>query len=510
MPSSDENKNMGAGVIEKPPMPETIYLSKAIRRIDFKRLFFILLGLFLFFIVYFSPPWGDAVDPLGKHFILTREGKAALGLFLLAVTWWVFEVVPIAITSIAVGVIQALFLIRTAQQAFTDFMDPSIWFIFGSLMIGMVFTKTGLTQRMAYRMLVIVGERTSMIYFGCFLMIATLTLVMAHTAVAATVFPLLMAIYALYEDTEKPTRFGKGLFIGMAFASGAGSVVTLLGSARAPVAIGFFKEFAGGEISFLRFSCYMAPVGLMMVISIWAFIMIFFHPEKKSIPGLHERAKNLHARLGPMSRNEVLALIVVTLTIAMLSLRSFIPFFRHADNSAIILAATLLFFFLNILSIKDLEEIPWNIVLLFGGAMSMGFCLWETGADNWLAVKLLPLFWDAHWFIFAMATALFVLITTNFIINVAVIAISLPVAITIAQYLGVNPDVMLFSFLATAGMPFMLLVGAAPNAMAYGSGQFTSREFFKAGLPASIVLMILLGIFVRIIWPLMGMPPVFR
>jgi len=142
--------------------------------------------------------------------------------------------------------------------------------------------------------------------------------------------------------------------------------------------------------------------------------------------------------------------------------------------------------------------------------MSMGFCLWETGADNWLAVKLLPLFWDAHWFIFAMATALFVLITTNFIINVAVIAISLPVAITIAQYLGVNPDVMLFSFLATAGMPFMLLVGAAPNAMAYGSGQFTSREFFKAGLPASIVLMILLGIFVRIIWPLMGMPPVFR
>ena len=68
---------------------------------------------------------------------------------------------------------------------------------------------------------------------------------------------------------------------------------------------------------------------------------------------------------------------------------------------------------------------------------------------------------------------------------------------------------MLFSFLAAAGMPFMLLIGAAPNAMAYGSGQFTSREFFKVGLPASIVLMILLGIFVRVIWPLMGMPPVF-
>ena len=133
------------------------------KSVDGKRIFFYLLGMALFTIVYFSPPWPDAVDPMGKAFQLTREGKGALAIFLLAGIWWVFEVHPIGVTSITIGVLQALFLIRTPAQAFKDFMDPSVLFIFASIMIGLVFTKTGLTRRLAYKMLAIVGEKTSMI-----------------------------------------------------------------------------------------------------------------------------------------------------------------------------------------------------------------------------------------------------------------------------------------------------------------------------------------------------------
>ena len=136
--------------------------------IDWKKTGFLLLGVVLFCIVYWSPLWPDAVDPLGKHFELSREGKGAIAVFLLAATWWVFEVVPIGVTSLAIGVLQAMFLIRPARDAFTDFMVPSVMFIFASIMIGLVFTKTGLTKRLAYKMLIIVGEKTSMIYLGCF------------------------------------------------------------------------------------------------------------------------------------------------------------------------------------------------------------------------------------------------------------------------------------------------------------------------------------------------------
>jgi len=99
---------------------------------------------------------------------------------------------------------------------------------------------------------------------------------------------------------------------------------------------------------------------------------------------------------------------------------------------------------------------------------------------------------------------------TNFIMNVAAIAISLPVALVIAPYLGVAPEVILFAALVTAGMPFLLLVGAAPNAIAYDSKQFTTGEFCKYGIPASVLLMIMVGVAVLLIWPIMGMPVLIK
>jgi sodium-dependent dicarboxylate transporter 2/3/5 len=480
------------------------------RHIDWRRVIFIFIGILLFAIVYYAPPWPDAVDPMGKHFALSREGKGALAVFLLAGTWWIFEVVPIGVTSLAIGVLQALFLIRPAKAAFKDFMDPSVMFIFASIVIGLVFTKTGLTRRLAYKMLMIVGEKTSMIYLGCFVVTSALTHIMAHTAVAATIYPLLLAIYHLYGEEDQRTKFGKGLFIGMAYVAGAGSIVTLLGAARGAVAIGFYNDVVGKNISFFQLSYYMFPVGWLMTFLLWGYFMVFCKPEKKVIPGLKEKAGQLYADLGHLSRKEIMATVIVLGCILAMSLRSFIPAFQPVDKTAIILISTVLFFITGILDLNDLEEIPWNIILLFAGAMSIGFCLWETGAAKWLAVNWLAMFKEANWFVFVMSIAFFVMIMTNFIMNVAAIAISLPVALVIAPYLGVAPEVILFASLVTAGMPFLLLVGAAPNAIAYDSKQFSTAEFFLHGIPASIMLMIVVGIAALILWPLMGMPLTVR
>jgi sodium-dependent dicarboxylate transporter 2/3/5 len=278
---------------------------------DWKRVLFLLIGFTLFMVVNFSPAWPDAIDPTGKHFALSQQGKGALAIFLLAGTWWVFEVIPIGVTSLTIGAMQVLFMVRPAEKALKDFMTPSVLFIFGSLVIGMVFTKTGLTKRLAYKMLAIVGEKTSMIYLGCFVVTAALTHIMAHTAVAATMFPLLMTIYGMYTADDKPTKFGIGLFMGMAFVAGAGSIVTLLGAARGAVALGFFKDIVGRDISFFELTFYMFPVGWAMTFLLWGFFMIFFKPEKKSIPGLREKAKKLSAAMGSITRNEIIAATII-------------------------------------------------------------------------------------------------------------------------------------------------------------------------------------------------------
>lgn len=473
---------------------------------DWQRIFFLLLGLAVFLTIYFMPPWDEAVDPSGKTFALSREGKAAIGLFLMAGIWWVFEVVPIGVTSIAIGVFQVLFFIRPAKEAFRDFMDPSVMFIFGSVVIGAAFTKTGLTKRMAYKMLGVVGERTSMILLGSLVLVAGLAHVMAHTAAAATVFPLLLAIHALYGEGDNQTKFGKALFIGMAYAAGAGSIITFLGAARGPAAASLFKEFTGRDVGFFELSQYMFVVGWAMVFIIWGYLMIFLRPEKPIIHGLRERVKVLSKEIGPITRDEKLVLFFVLIVISLMSLQAFVPALKAIDRSAIILVATLLFFIFKILTIKELEEIPWNIILLFSGAMSIGFCLWKTGAAEWLAVNWLTMFKDAPWLLFVMSIATLVLILTNFIMNVAAIAIVLPVALVIAKYLGVAPEVVFYASLVTAGMPFMLLIGAAPNAIAYGSKQFTTGEFFKHGVPMSIILLIVLAAAILTLWPMLGMP----
>ncbi len=509
-PAGDDSKSRRRWTIRFRRKPE--------KPVDWKRLFFLLLGISLFLVVYLSPPWPAAIDPMGETFELSHQGKAALGLFLLAAVWWVFEVIPIGVTSITIAVIQVLFLIRPdimlvgghapiggPELAFKEFMHPSVWFIFGSIVIGMVFTKTGLTKRLAYKMLVLVGERTSLIYLGCFVMTATLTLVMAHTAVAATVFPLLVAIYRLYDEGDEPTNFGKGLFMGMAYVAGAGSIITLLGAARGAVALGFYKEITGQDITFFGLTWYMFPVGWVMVFVLWAFFMVYYKPERASIPGLRERARDLYKRLGPITAKEYQAALIVVGAVSIMSLRSFIPALQGVDKSGVILTATVLFFVLKILDIGDLENVPWNIILLFGGAMSLGYCLVLTGAADWLAINTVSMLKTAPATVFIVGMAFFVMIMTNLIMNVAAIAICLPVALKVAPYLGVGGEVILFSALVVAGMPFLLLVGAAPNAIAYESRQFTSGEFFKAGIPASLLLMVVVAIFVIFIWPLMGM-----
>jgi len=471
-----------------------------------RRLLPFLLGIVIFLVMVTLPSLPDTIDPSGRIVSLSHEGKAALGLFLLAGIWWVFEVFPVGVTGMAIGVIQSLWLIRDTRVALTDFMDPSVWFIIGSLLIGAAFVRTGLTKRLAYLMLTRLPERSSIIYLGAFGMTASLTLFMAHTAVAAAIFPLLLVIHNLYEPTGRPTRFGKGLFIGMAWTAGAGSIITLLGAARGAVALGFFLELTGRKISFFELTKFMLPLGVLMVILLWGYITLVFRPERKEVPGLRKKAADLYQGLGPVTKREIGTVLIVAAVITVLTARSFVPALEPVNKSAVILTAAILLFLTNILRLKDLEAMPWNIVLLFGGAISMGFCLWQTGAAEWMAIGWLGLLHGAPWLVFLLGVTFLVLIMTNFIMNVAAIAITLPVALVMAPYVGVEPEVVMFASLAAAGMPFMLLVGAAPNAIAFESHMFRTREFFFYGIPPTIALMVIIAVFIRWIWPWMGMP----
>ena len=140
---------------------------------------------------------------------------------------------------------------------------------------------------------------------------------------------------------------------------------------------------------------------------------------------------------------------------------------------------------------------------------SLGFCLYQTKAAAWLAIVCLGAIKAAPALIFLLGMTAFVLLMTNLIMNVAAISICLPVALAMAPYLGATPEAVLFCSLAAAGMPFLFLVGAAPNAIAYESKQFKTSEFFLVGIPAGAILIGVIAIYVMAVWPVMGMPTLF-
>ena len=144
----------------------------------------------------------------------------------------------------------------------------------------------------------------------------------------------------------------------MAYAAGAGSIITLLGAARGPVAMGFYNTFTGKTISFFEYTYYFMPVGWIMVFAIWGMMMVFFKPEKDSIPGLKEKAKTLYAELGSFSSKEITAALIILSAVVVLGGQSFSKDLASLNKSAIMLITTLLFYILNILTIEDLEGTP--------------------------------------------------------------------------------------------------------------------------------------------------------
>ena len=371
----------------------------------------------------------------------------------------------------------------------------------------MVFTKTGLTRRLAYKMLSIVGEKTSMIYLGCFVVTAALTHIMAHTAVAATLYPLLLAIYDLYGEGNKKTKFGQGAFYRHGLCGRSRQHRHPFGRGPGAVGLGFYHEITGNEISFFEYIWYMFPVGWIMTFLLWGFFLIFFKPEKATIPGLKQKAARLNKQLGSLTKHEIISGLIIFGMIAALSLREFVPALKAVDKSGIILTTTVLFFVFGILDINDLEAIPWNIILLFGGAMSIGFCLWQTGAASWLAINWLAMFKEAK-LVRVCAEHHLLGLDADQLHHERVRHCHQPAGGPGNRALSGGWRPRWWSL-----RPWWRRVcrscswwARPPTPLPMNPSNSPGGEFFLYGIPASIILMVLIGIVIYTIWPLMGLP----
>lgn len=431
---------------------------------------------------------------------LTQQGQRAISIFVLCLILWVTNVIPLAVTSLLAIVLLPLLGVLDTKTAFSLFGNQSVFFILGAFILAAALMKSGLSTRLALFFLTRIKKTPQSLLFGVLFSSAFLAFWMPEHAVAALMFPIILEIAHSLNLKPKESFYGKALFLSLAWGAVIGGVATFLGGARNPLAIGMLWEEFRLRIAFLDWMIAVVPIVLIMLLFAYAVIRVFFKIDIESITSAEEKLQEKISELGKMTRKEKAVGFIMAITVVCwMSLSNTIGLANIAILSAISL------FVFNIVPWKEIEEyVNWGIILMYGGAIALGFALDHTQAAQWLAQNALSSF-KLTPFGFIILITLIAKFLTEGISNVATVAILLPLGFGLAQTYDISPVIIVYAVAVPAGLAFSLPMGTPPNAICYASGYYKISDLIKAGILLNIISWIIFLVMVKVYWPVIGL-----
>jgi sodium-dependent dicarboxylate transporter 2/3/5 len=387
-----------------------------------------------------------------------------------------------------------------ADKTYSLFGNQAVFFILGAFILASSVTRTGLSNRMALMFLKWFGHSPKILLLGVITLGAFFSFWMSEHAVAAMMFPIIVAIVESLELKPAESNYGKALFLAMAWGCVIGGVATFLGGARAPLAVGILLDATGESIGFIKWTLATLPtVIVMLVITYWLLILLF-PIEIKDVKRARIFLINRTACIGRMKREEWSIGILMVGTIF-----SWICFGERFGLANIALAAVVIAFVFKLLRWKEVEEdVNWGLILMYGGAICLGFALGKTGATHWL-VDITPLGSIQSPFILIMMISLVAIFLTEAISNTAVVALLMPITIGLAIDFSISPIITTLAVTVPAGLAFILPMGTPAVAIAYSSGFIKPRDALKGGMILKISAWAVFNIFAYFYWPLLGL-----
>ncbi|MCK4348406.1 MAG: DASS family sodium-coupled anion symporter [Thermoplasmatales archaeon] len=451
-----------------------------------KDIFFILFAFFIVIVFYFLPTFGG----LPNH-----NAQIMLGILLMAVVLWSTEALPLAVTGLLIILLQPLLGVMPAGDVFSNFGNKAIFFIIGSFMLAAAIEKHGLHRRIALKMLSVFHHGPKTFLFGVMIVGGFLSFLMAEHAVAVLLLPVLVHILVSMKLTPRQSNFGIATMLALTYGTSIGSWGTLLGGNRNPLTMGFLAE-KGFELTFLEWTKMTLPMVLLTLPLIWVILILFFPPEVKDMSRVKEEMANSVKDMGGLSKGELKVLGIYAVTIGMW------VFLSNTIGVAVIaLIGAMLMFLFRVVNWKDVEEhVQWGIILLYGGAITLGIGLQQTGAAGWIANNVMGIVGNNPYI------ALIVLIAVGFILtemmsNTAAVALLLPIGWGIAsQIAGLSPVATCLAIALAGGGSFMLVIATPSAAIAYSSGYFSTRHLMRVGIIANLVCMATLFFIAIVYW----------
>jgi len=460
-----------------------IVISKGLRP-----LFFLGLGLLFLYLINLPTPEG-----------LTIQGQRAISLFVVCMILWVTGMLPLAITSLFAIVTVPLLGILDRKETYALFGNEAVFFILGAFIIAGAVMHSGLSSRIALAIMNRFGSTQTGLLASIYLLAASLSFFMSEHAVAAMLFPIVLEIAKGLNLRPGKSSYGKALFLSLAWGCVIGGVATFLGGARVPLAVGMLKEATGVNIDFFEYMVVVFPTVLILLLIGYLGVTKFFPSE---IEDMH-LAKMLFDRkmkeIGKIAYMEYAVGIVMAITIFFWM---FFGAWLGIANIAIVSVVGL--FVLKLVRWKDIEEyVNWGIILMYGGAITLGTAMERSGAAAWIANTVISDWASSPYAIIAVFSLLTILLTEG-MSNAAVIAILLPVGIGMAGKFNIEPKIITYAIAVPAGLAFCFPMSTPANAIAVSSGYVTTRDMAKAGAVMMLLAWIVFNLVARFYWPMVG------
>jgi len=440
---------------------------------------------------------------------------------ILMAVWWMTEAIPIPATALLPLALFPMLGVLEAGNAATPYANELIFLFMGGFLLAVTMEKWGLHKRIALRIMRLVGTSPNRLVLGFMLATAFLSMWISNTATAAMMLPIAIAVGEMFRpsDHEGTYEFGVALMLGVAYAASIGGISTLIGTPPNAILAGAANEILGVQIGFMQWMGVGVPVALVMLPTTWLLLTRVLYKPGNLAGDAARIIDGEVARLGPPSKGERVTAVVFTLTalawvfrsqktfgsITIPGLQTFAP---NIADSTIAIAAAVALFLIPVdwrrgefaLDWKTARRIPWGVLVLFGGGLSLARAMEESGLAAWIGSGVSALGAVPAFVIVGFVAALIVFLT-EVTSNTATATMAMPVMAGAAVGLGIPPLLPMTAAALGASMAFMLPVATPPNAIVFGSGYITIPQMSRAGLLLNLVAIVTITVLGAILVP---------
>jgi sodium-dependent dicarboxylate transporter 2/3/5 len=428
------------------------------------------------------------------------EAFRVAGLVALMAIWWISEPIPIPATALIPLVALPLLGVASGREAAAPYADPVVFLFLGGFVLGFGMQISGLHRRIGISVVAMAGASPTLLLGGFLFATAFLSMWVNNTATTAMMLPVALSVIAYLGEGRARGEEGFGgldtsLVLATAYAASIGGLGTLIGSTPNAFLAGYMARAHGIEIGFAQWMAIGVPVVVLMIIATWLILARLFPAPATLGAGAAEAIAGQRDALGPITQPEFRAAAIVLATACAWIARPAIETYAAAiTDTTIAIAGALLMFLVpsgrgdgrGILVWEDLRDLPWGVLLLFGGGLSLAFAIGESGLAAWLGSQMQAL---SAWPVLALVAAatLGMLLATELMSNTAASAIFIPIGGAVAVSLALDPALLCVPLAMAATCAFMLPVGTPPNAIVYGSGRVTIGQMAWAGMWLNLV-----------------------